>query len=178
MLLWIAVTCWVCRYDCSHWIFKGQEQLILPFLFHFILLPSPLQVGFCWKQWLRYGWSSVRASDLPGSSQPQCNGVSHPLSCLEACCDFLVLKEFCPIPPVGWPGLEDFPLVQWLSDPVRYWPVRDGTARQDLGHIEFRVSSCPSCLLSGVCSYSFFAFLKHRIGSETLSNKIQRIDKI
>lgn len=122
MLLWIAVTCWVCRYDCSHWIFKGQEQLILPFLFHFILLPSPLQVGFCWKQWLRYGWSSVRAYDLPGSSQPQCNGVSHPLSCLEACCDFLVLKEFCPIPPVGWPGLEDFPLVQWLSDPVRYWP--------------------------------------------------------
>ena len=33
--------------------------------------------------------------------------------------DFLFLKEASPIPPAGWPGLSDFPLVPRLSNPVR-----------------------------------------------------------
>lgn len=106
--------------------------------------------------------------------------ASLPPSWLAACCDFLFVKEFCPIPPVGWPGLSDFPLVQWLSVPVRHWAVRDDTARQDLSNIRFFLSFCRSSLLPGVCFYSFFPFLRHthRTGSETHANKIQIIDEI
>lgn len=112
---------------------------------------TTLKLELCRKQVVHYGWSNVRAYDNAVSLWPPSL-----LSWLEVCCDFLFLKEFCPIPPVGWPGLSDFLLVQWLSDPVRHWAVRVDSVRQDLGNIGFFLSSCPSSLLLGVCSYSFF----------------------
>lgn len=136
--------------------------------FYFYLIPffflHHLQVELCPEQLLHYGCSNVLAYDLTGCYQVQHNVIRGSLSLftwLEAYCDFLFMEEFVPITPVGWPGPSDSPLVQWLSDPVRHWPVRHSSARQELDNTGCVLSSCPSSLLPEVHSYSLFPFLKH-----------------